>query len=345
MVDLNGMTTEENNPNSKGFSSLSVSEAVKLMNAEDMNAVRAVSAAHDQIVRVIEKSKAALMNGGRIIYTGAGTSGRLGVLDAVECPPTFGVDYNTVIGLIAGGENAFVKAKEGAEDSAQQGAADLSAIDLKPVDMVIGIAASGRTPYVLGALKYAMELGCPVGAIVCNAHSPIAALCPDTIELLPGPEVLTGSTRLKSGTATKMVLNMISTISMTGLGKIYGNYMVDVKMTNVLTGSTRLKSGTATKMVLNMISTISMTGLGKIYGNYMVDVKMTNEKLVSRGIGIVQSLTGADQVQAVAALKESENEVKTAIVMILTDRDADPARSLLAEAGGHIEEALRLAKQ
>lgn len=301
MVDLNGMTTEKNNPNSKGFSSLSVSEAVTLMNAEDMNAVRAVSAAHDQIVKVIEQSKAALMQGGRIIYTGAGTSGRLGVLDAVECPPTFGVDFNTVVGLIAGGENAFVKAKEGAEDSTEQGAADLAAIDLKPVDMVIGIAASGRTPYVLGALKYAMELGCPVGAIVCNTHSPIAALCPDTIELLPGPEVLTGSTRLKSGTATKMVLNMISTIS--------------------------------------------MTGLGKIYGNYMVDVKMTNEKLVSRGIGIVQSLTGADQVQAVAALKESENEVKTAIVMILTDRDADPARSLLAEAGGHIEEALRLAKQ
>lgn len=301
MVDLNGMTTEENNPNSKEFSSLSVSEAVTLMNAEDMNAVRAVSAAHDQIVRVIEKSKAALMNGGRIIYTGAGTSGRLGVLDAVECPPTFGVDYNTVIGLIAGGENAFVKAKEGAEDSAQQGAADLSAIDLKPVDMVIGIAASGRTPYVLGALKYAMELGCPVGAIVCNAHSPIAALCPDTIELLPGPEVLTGSTRLKSGTATKMVLNMISTIS--------------------------------------------MTGLGKIYGNYMVDVKMTNEKLLSRGIGIVQSLTGADQAQAVAALKASDQEVKTAIVMILTGSDADQARSLLKKAGGHIEEALRLAKQ
>ncbi|WP_288081386.1 N-acetylmuramic acid 6-phosphate etherase [Faecalibaculum rodentium] len=301
MVDLNGMTTEENNPNSKEFSSLSVSEAVTLMNAEDMNAVRAVSAAHDQIVRVIEKSKAALMNGGRIIYTGAGTSGRLGVLDAVECPPTFGVDYNTVIGLIAGGENTFVKAKEGAEDSAQQGAADLSTIDLKPVDMVIGIAASGRTPYVLGALKYAMELGCPVGAIVCNAHSPIAALCPDTIELLPGPEVLTGSTRLKSGTATKMVLNMISTIS--------------------------------------------MTGLGKIYGNYMVDVKMTNEKLLSRGIGIVQSLTGADQAQAVAALKASDQEVKTAIVMILTGSDADQARSLLKKAGGHIEEALRLAKQ
>ena len=301
MVDLNGMTTEEINPNSKGFSSLSVSEAVELMNAEDINAVRAVSVAHDQIVKVIEQSKAALMQGGRIIYTGAGTSGRLGVLDAVECPPTFGVDFNTVVGLIAGGENAFVKAKEGAEDSAEQGAADLAAIDLKPVDMVIGIAASGRTPYVLGALKYAMELGCPVGAIVCNAHSPIAALCPDTIELLPGPEVLTGSTRLKSGTATKMVLNMISTIS--------------------------------------------MTGLGKIYGNYMVDVKMTNEKLVSLGILILKSLTGEVLVQAVAALKASDQEVKTAIVMILTDRDANQARSLLEKAGGHIEEALRLAKQ
>lgn len=296
MVDLKGMETETPNTESANLSSMTIPEAVSLMNQEDFNAVRAVEKARPQIIRVIEQSAQALQKGGRIIYIGAGTSGRLGVLDAVECPPTFGVDYNTVVGLIAGGENAFVKAKEGAEDSREQGAEDLKAIDLDPRDMVIGIAASGRTPYVLGALDYAMQIGCPTGAIVCNENSPIAALCPDTIELLPGPEVLTGSTRLKAGTATKMVLNMISTIS--------------------------------------------MIGLGKVYKNYMVDVKMTNEKLVSRGINIVKTLTGASDSTAKAALEESGNEVKTAIVMILTDTDAPAARTQLEKAGGHIEKAV-----
>lgn len=299
MVNLKGMTTEASNPDSTNFSSMTISQAVNLMNQEDYNAVKAVERAKPQIIRVIEKSTAALQKGGRIIYVGAGTSGRLGVLDAVECPPTFGVDYNTVVGLIAGGENAFVKAKEGAEDSRQQGAEDLKAVSLKPDDMVIGIAASGRTPFVLGALEYAMKLGCPTGAVVCNAGSEIAALCPDTIELLPGPEVLTGSTRLKAGTATKMVLNMISTIS--------------------------------------------MAGLGKVYKNYMVDVKMTNEKLVSRGIHIVRTLTDASEEEAVNALKESGNEVKTAIVMLAAQCNADQARKLLEQGHGHIKKALKMA--
>lgn len=299
MVNLKGMTTEASNPDSTNFSSMTIAQAVNLMNQEDYNAVKAVERAKPQIIRVIEKSTAALHKGGRIIYVGAGTSGRLGVLDAVECPPTFGVDYNTVVGLIAGGENAFVKAKEGAEDSRQQGAEDLKAVSLKPDDMVIGIAASGRTPFVLGALEYAMKLGCPAGAVVCNAGSEIAALCPDTIELLPGPEVLTGSTRLKAGTATKMVLNMISTIS--------------------------------------------MAGLGKVYKNYMVDVKMTNEKLVSRGIHIVRTLTDASEEEAVSALKESGNEVKTAIVMLAAQCNADQARKLLEQSHGHIEKALKMA--
>lgn len=210
---------------------MSISDAVTLMNEEDLNVIKAVENAKPEIVRVIEKSSATLEKGGRIIYAGAGTSGRLGVLDAVECPPTFGVDYNVVVGLIAGGEGAFVKAKEGAEDSAEQGKEDLIAHGLTEKDMVIGVAASGRTPYV-GALEYASSIGCPTGAVVCSANSAISKVCPDTITLLCGPEVLTGSTRLKSGTATKMVLNMISTISMRQIGKIYKNYMVDVKMTN-----------------------------------------------------------------------------------------------------------------
>lgn len=297
MVDLSKLDTEKQNPNSTQLSSMSIEEAVTLMNEEDYNTVRAVSRAKPQIVKVIENSSKALKEGGRIIYTGAGTSGRLGVLDAVECPPTFGVDYNTVVGLIAGGEGAFVKAKEGAEDSKQFGEDDLKAIDLTSKDMVIGIAASGRTPYVIGSLEYARSIGCPIGAVVCTSGSAISKICPDTIELLPGAEVLTGSTRLKSGTATKMVLNMISTIS--------------------------------------------MIGIGKVYGNYMVDVKMTNEKLVSRGIGIVSAVTGADEDTAKKALEDSGNEVKTAIVMILAGTDADEARSMLDKAAGHIDKAVK----
>lgn len=232
MVDLTTLTTEKSNPDSQNFSSMSIEEAVTLMNEEDMNAVRAVTMAKPMIVKVIEQSSKTLQNEGRLIYCGAGTSGRLGVLDAVECPPTFGVDYNTVVGLMAGGESAFVKAKEGAEDSPELGKQDLQAISLTSKDMVIGLAASGRTPYVIGALEYAQRIGCPTAAVVCSADSAISKICPMTITLLPGAEVLTGSTRLKSGTATKMVLNMISTISMKSIGKIYKNYMVDVKMTN-----------------------------------------------------------------------------------------------------------------
>lgn len=232
MVNLNTLSTEQTNPKSSSFSSMSIAEAVTLMNEEDLNVVKAVENAKSEIIRVIEKSSATLEKGGRIIYVGAGTSGRLGVLDAVECPPTFGVDYNVVVGLIAGGDSAFVKAKEGAEDSAEEGKQDLIAHDLTEKDMVIGVAASGRTPYVIGALEYAKSLGCPTGAVVCSADSAISRVCADTVTLLCGPEVLTGSTRLKSGTATKMVLNMISTISMRQIGKIYKNYMVDVKMTN-----------------------------------------------------------------------------------------------------------------
>ncbi len=232
MVDLTTLSTEGRNPNSENFSSMSIEEAVTLMNEEDLNAVKAVANAKDMIVKVIEQSSSTLQRNGRIIYCGAGTSGRLGVLDAVECPPTFGVDYNTVVGLIAGGDSAFVKAKEGAEDSRELGEQDLRGIDLTKDDMVIGLAASGRTPYVIGALEYARSLGCATAAVVCSADSAISKICELTITLLPGPEVLTGSTRLKAGTATKMVLNMISTISMKSVGKIYKNYMVDVKMTN-----------------------------------------------------------------------------------------------------------------
>lgn len=232
MIDLSKINTEKNNPNTTNFSKISIKEAVEMMNVEDLNAVRCIEDQYEEISKLIEATSEALKKGGRIIYMGAGTSGRLGVLDAVECPPTFGVDYNTVVGLIAGGENAFVKAKEGAEDDPKLGKEDLLNINLNKNDVVIGIAASGRTPYVIGGLEYANSIGAKTGSIACTKESEIGKISDYQIEIVPGPEVLTGSTRLKAGTATKLVLNMISTISMKEIGKIYKNYMVDLKLSN-----------------------------------------------------------------------------------------------------------------
>lgn len=232
MVDLSRMSTERVNPNTAELSSMSIREAIEVINRENYNAVACIEPQYEMLERVIEITSQVLEEGGRIIYMGAGTSGRIGLLDAVECPPTFGVDYNTVIGLIAGGGNAFVKAVEGAEDSPELGAEDLKKIGLSEKDVVIGLAASGRTPYVIGGLKYAKEAGARYCAVVCNKDSEISRICPLTIEAEPGAEVLTGSTRLKAGTTTKLILNMISTISMIRIGKIYKNYMVDVKMSN-----------------------------------------------------------------------------------------------------------------
>ncbi|TVP93654.1 N-acetylmuramic acid 6-phosphate etherase, partial [Alkalibacterium sp.] len=173
-----------------------------------------------------------LNKGGRLIYTGAGTSGRLGVLDAAECPPTFGTPKEQVVGLIAGGQKAFTEAIEGSEDSLDMGKSDLEAINLNENDVVVGLAASGRTPYVIGSLKYANETGTPTVAIACNKNSEIGKVAKIAIEAVPGPEVLTGSTRLKAGTTQKMILNMLSTVSMVGIGKVYKNLMVDVQPTN-----------------------------------------------------------------------------------------------------------------
>lgn len=232
MIDLSSMSTERVNPNTAEFSSMSIREAIEVMNRENYNSVKCIEQQYDTLEKVIEITGEVLEKGGRIIYMGAGTSGRIGLLDAVECPPTFGVDYNTVIGLIAGGDNAFVKAVEGAEDSKESGEKDLKKINLSEKDVVIGLAASGRTPYVIGGIEYAKKTGAKYCAVVCNKNSEISKICPLTIEAEPGPEVLTGSTRLKAGTTTKLILNMISTISMVRIGKIYRNYMVDVKMSN-----------------------------------------------------------------------------------------------------------------
>ncbi len=232
MMNLSAMSTERVNPRTTELSSMSIREAIEVINQENYNSVKCIESQFDVLEKVIEITSEALERGGRIIYMGAGTSGRLGLLDAVECPPTFGVDFNTVIGLIAGGDQAFVKAVEGAEDSEELGVGDLKRIHLNEKDVVIGLAASGRTPYVIGGIEYAKKAGAKCCAVVCNKNSEIGRICPLTIEAEPGPEVLTGSTRLKAGTTTKLILNMISTISMIRIGKIYKNYMVDVKMSN-----------------------------------------------------------------------------------------------------------------
>lgn len=232
MLDLTKLTTEQRNPKTMELDSFSPIEIARVMNEENTNVIKAIDEVLPQVASAIEWAGEALNTGGRIIYMGAGTSGRLGVLDAVECPPTFGVSYDTVVGLIAGGEGAFVKAAEGAEDNAEAGAADLAALELESRDIVIGIAASGRTPYVIGGLRYANEAGCRTVAIACNKDSAVGAEAQLAIEPVTGPEVLTGSTRLKAGTAQKLVLNMISTGSMVAAGKVYQNLMVDVKQSN-----------------------------------------------------------------------------------------------------------------
>ena len=232
MIDLTKLVTETRNPNTMDLDQMTPLELVSVMNQEDLNVVDGVKEVLPQVAQAVEWAVSSLEAGGRIVYFGAGTSGRLGVLDAVECPPTFGVSPDVVVGLIAGGEKAFVRAVEGAEDSLELCEEEFKKIGLNKNDIAIGIAASGRTPYVIGGLRYARSLGCKTVAIACNKGSEVGKEAELAIEPSCGPEVLTGSTRLKSGTAQKMILNMISTGSMVGVGKAYQNLMVDVQQTN-----------------------------------------------------------------------------------------------------------------
>lgn len=231
-MDLNSMSTEQINEKSSNLDTLSIYDALLIMNEEDQKVPLAIKEEIPQIEKAVKIVIEAFNKGGRLIYMGAGTSGRLGVLDAVECPPTFGTPPEMVVGLIAGGDKAFVKAVEGAEDSESMGVKDLKDIDLTSKDALIGIAASGRTPYVIGGLNYAKEIGCQTVSIACNKDSKVGKVSDIPIEVVVGPEVLTGSTRLKAGTAQKIILNMISTIAMVGIGKVYKNLMVDVQLNN-----------------------------------------------------------------------------------------------------------------
>lgn len=232
MTDLKKMTTETPNAASENLDCMSSLEIVTLMNSEDEKIAPAVREQLPQIAKAVDLCVSSLEKGGRIIYMGAGTSGRLGAIDAAECPPTFGVSKDTVIGLIAGGNQLEISLTNDKEDSPECGKADLQGIGLTGKDTVIGVAASGRTPYVVGGLDYATELGCNTVSIACNSNSIIGKHASVAIEAIVGSEVLTGSTRLRAGTAQKMMLNMISTASMVRTGKAYRNLMVDVVQTN-----------------------------------------------------------------------------------------------------------------
>ena len=235
-IKLEALPTEARNPRSERLDQISTLEMMKVFNDEDATVASAVRDALGQVAQAVDAISERFARGGRLFYVGAGTSGRLGVLDASECPPTFSVDPGRFVGLIAGGDNALRRSSEGSEDDPRQGSSDLSVYRLTEQDAVMGIAASGRTPYVLGALDYARRSGALTLALTCagggDKPSELAQVAELPIELVTGPEVLTGSTRMKAGTATKIVLNMISTGVMVRAGAVYGNLMVNVQPTN-----------------------------------------------------------------------------------------------------------------
>jgi len=231
-LDLSSLPTESRNLRTEELDAMSTLDLVRAMNDEDKGVADAVHAALPRIAEAVDGIAEHMRKGGRLIYCGAGTSGRLGVLDAAECPPTFSADPGKVLGLIAGGPGAMQSAVEGAEDSEERGADELRALDLTVKDAVVGIASSGRTPYVVGALRFAAKERALTVSITCNPDSPVAKAASIPIEVITGAEVITGSTRLKAGTATKMVLNMLSTGAFVRLNKTYGNLMVDLMATN-----------------------------------------------------------------------------------------------------------------
>ena len=232
MIELKHLTTEQRNEKTLDLDNMPLDEALRVMNAEDAKVAPAVGEQLPAIAKAVEAAVRSFESGGRLLYLGAGTSGRLGILDATECVPTFGTPPEMVVGRIAGGMGALVRSVEGAEDSATMGVDDLKELGVDSRDTVVGIAASGRTPYVIAALEYAKSVGCATVGVTCNKNSAVGAAADIAIEIDAGPEVLAGSTRLKAGTAQKLALNMISTMAMVGIGKVYKNLMVDVQRTN-----------------------------------------------------------------------------------------------------------------
>ncbi|WP_337911425.1 N-acetylmuramic acid 6-phosphate etherase [Vibrio cholerae] len=293
---LSHLVSEGRNPDTMDIDLLSSQEIVERLNQQDKQVPLAVEAVLPQIAQAVDKITVAFKQGGRLIYLGAGTSGRLGVLDASECPPTFGVSDQMVIGLIAGGKEAMFTAQEGAEDNATLGEHDLQQIDFSSKDVLVGIAASGRTPYVIGALEYANDLGATTIALSCNPDSPIAEIAQIAISPVVGPEALTGSTRLKSGTAQKLVLNMLTTASMIRLGKSYQNLMVDVRATN------RKLIARAVRIVMQA------TDCQREEAEALLKESHNNAKLA-----ILMHLTGMNYEQATAKLSQSDGFLRRAM--------------------------------
>ena len=295
--DLGQLNTEAIDSRFSKIDTLSTLELLKLFNESDKSVAEEVAKVLPRVADAISEITRRMESGGRLIYVGAGTSGRLGVLDASECIPTFSLEDGLVIGLIAGGDTALRTGIEGAEDVLEGAIEDLKKISFSKKDSLVGIAASGRTPYVVGALRYAKEIGAASIALSCNLNSEISKYCDIAIEVDTGAEILAGSTRLKAGTAQKLVLNMISTVSMINLGKTYGNLMVDLQVNNI--------------------------------------------KLRDRAIRIIQAATNCDVERAQEALKEAQDQVKVAIVMILLGISANEARSSLKSANSRVRDALK----
>ncbi|WP_119326331.1 N-acetylmuramic acid 6-phosphate etherase [Companilactobacillus musae] len=295
-MDLAKLSTETRNPNSMTLDTMSVAEILNLMNSEDQTVPQRIHEQLPQIEAAVEKVIQQFKNGGRLIYLGAGTSGRLGVLDAAECVPTFGTDPTLVQGLIAGGQSAMTVAVEGAEDSVNLAEEDLKNLQLNKNDSVVGLAASGRTPYVIGALKYAQKVGAATISISCNKDAEISKFADCPIEVVTGPEVLTGSTRLKAGTAQKLILNMISTTSMIKLGKAYQNLMIDVKPTND-------KLVERSKRIIMQATDCGYQTAEKNFLAANKDVK----------VAIIMILTGTDKDTAIKNLKQNDGFVRKAM--------------------------------
>lgn len=294
--NLELLTTESRNEHSMQIDTAEAKDILKIMNEEDQKVALAVKEVLPEIEVAVQFAVDSFKKGGRLIYMGAGTSGRLGVLDAVECPPTFSTDLQMVQGLMAGGESAFVKAVEGAEDRPELGVSDLENLQLTENDTVIGLAASGRTPYVIGALQYARSIGAKTVALSCNRNAAISKEADQSIEVIVGPEVLTGSTRLKAATAQKMILNMISTSSMILLGKAYENLMIDVHVSNK-----KLKERAIS--IIRKITNVSYEVASETLEKANNQVK----------IAIVMIKAEATEQEALELLKQADGYVKKAI--------------------------------
>lgn len=291
-MDISRLTTESRNEHSSKLDTLTPEQFVDVMNNEDQKVAQFIKEENHAIAQLITQVINGLNNGGRLIYMGAGTSGRLGVLDAAECVPTFGVTPDVVVGLIAAGPSAMTVAVEGAEDDESLGEQDLRDLNINEHDTVIGIAASGRTPYVIGGLRYAQSINVPTGCVTCNKASEVGKHADYPVQVDVGPEVLTGSTRLKAGTAQKLILNMISTGA--------------------------------------------MVGIGKVYENLMIDVKATNKKLKQRAVNMIQEVLQTTDEDSVKLFKQSDEQVKVAIVMGMHGISKEEALERLKQAKGFV---------